>query len=509
MRNDTPNALIRLSILAFAAASLAACGGGGGGSNATAITPTPTPTPVEVKSTLPNVVFILTDDHGYADVGAQKIVSDIKTPNIDALASNGVRMSAGYTTAPQCTPARSALMSGRYQQKFGMDDNSGNPFPLSQPMIAEKLKTAGYTTGMVGKWHLDIDQNSRDWYAREYPGADLSKFNPNNVPFDTRVMYYPHKRGFDEIFFGYMNSYYANFSLDGHKHEPRQVTDRRFRVDVVADAAVSFIERNSSKPFFLYVSFYAPHVPLEASQQYLDRFSVAMKERRRYALAMLSAVDDGVGRIQDMLKAHGVEENTLIFFVGDNGAPTGMGEQDIPISVDSAWDGSINAPWIGEKGMLSEGGIRTPFIFQWKKSIPKGLVFDQPVNILDAVSTIMTAAGKPDSTAFDGVDLVPYLNNKTKALELNARPLYWRFWNQSAIRKGQWKYMLLADGHEYLFDMNSIDNEKVNRIKDYPGVASSLKADLTLWSNGLKKTGLPSSTLNEQEVSWYSYYFRN
>ncbi|MEW5838779.1 MAG: sulfatase-like hydrolase/transferase [Pseudomonadota bacterium] len=507
--SSNPERLLRFlgKLTTFAcAAAMLGCGGGGASSATPGTGGGGTP-PSQV-SVGPNVVFILTDDHGYADLGAQGVVADVKTPNIDKLASNGVRMTAGYVTAPQCTPSRSAIMSGRYQQKFNMDDNGKTPFPLSEPMLPELLKTKGYRTGMVGKWHLDVDPNSREWFKREYPDSDVSLFNPSNIPFEKRRLYYPDRRGFDEVFFGYRNSFFANFSLEGELHDARQVSDNRFRVDVVSDAAVSFIKRNYKSPFFLYVSYYAPHVPLEASEKYLARFPVVVKERRRYALAMLSAVDDGVGQIIAELDARGIGDNTLVFFVGDNGAPLGMTQVDAPINDASAsWDGSINEPWVGEKGMLSEGGVRVPFIMQWKRALPAGMVFNYPVSTLDAVRSIVDAAGVSDASRFDGVSLLPYLKGEVRASDLDARALFWRFWNQAAVRKGRWKYIRLPEGQEMLFDLYSSQGESANRIADYPQVARELASDLEQWSNGLSTPGLPSSALNVQEKAWYEFYF--
>ena len=479
-----------------ATGGLVGCGGGGGGGSGQSS--------VVRTDSRPNVIFVYTDDHGYADIGAQGVVNDIKTPNIDQLAATGVRMTDGYVTAPQCTPSRSALMSGRYQQKFGLDDNNYTPYPLSQPMLAEKLGASGYKTGMVGKWHLEIDQNSADWYKNTYAGSGA--FNLANIPESEKVKYYPENRGFQESFFGYRNTYRANFDTSGNTFSYRNVSDSRFRVDVVSDAAVSFINRHKQDPFFLYVAYYAPHVPLEATEEYLSRFPGSMPERRRYALAMLAAVDDGVGRIMQTLQNYGIDDDTIIFFMSDNGAPLALTKPDTqPVSAtDGAWDGSVNDPWVGEKGMLTEGAIRVPYVVNWKGHLPQGLVYRNPVITLDATKTAAVLAGV-DSSDLDGINLIPYLQNTALVPE---RALYWRFWQQAAIRKGKWKYLRKADEGDYLFDLSSDVDEKQNLITAHPNVAAALQQDLTTWSTTLKRPGIPSGSMSQQEQTWYNYYFQ-
>ncbi len=475
---------------------LAGCGGGGSASTST--------TPVRTDSR-PNVIFIYTDDQGFADIGAQGIVSDVKTPNIDQLAATGVRMTDGYVTAPQCTPSRSALMSGRYQEKFGVDDNAYTPFPLTQPMLAEKLTAVGYKTGMVGKWHLEIDQGSGNWYQEVYAPSSTTAFNLSAIPDDEKIKYFPENRGFQESFFGYRNTFRANFDTNGNTFAYKTVTDTRFRVDVVSDAAVSFINRHTAAPFFLYVAYYAPHVPLEATAEYLSRFPGNMPERRRYALAMMAAVDDGVGRIVQSLQQAGIDDDTIIFFISDNGAPLAMTKADIlPVSQAGAtWDGSLNDPWLGEKGMLSEGAIRIPYIVNWKDHLPSGVVYRQPVLSIDATTTAASLAGL-DTSEMDGINLIPYLQDT--ALE-PSRALYWRFLQQAAIRKGQWKYLRKADEGEYLFDLSSDMHEKVNVLDAYPDIAAALHQELANWSTTLKRPGLPQGKMSIQEETWYDYYF--
>lgn len=487
-------------VLTVTTLALISCGGGD----------SETTQPVVRTSDLPNIVFIFTDDHGYADLGIQGVVSDVKTPHLDNLAKTGVRMTAGYTTAPQCTPSRAALMTGRYQQKFGVDDNNYAPLPLTQATLAEKLTAVGYKTGIMGKWHLDINAGSKRWYDEVYAPGSSVPFDERKIPFAEKLKYYPESRGFQDNFVGYSNNYRANFTLDGQSISAKNLTDKRFRVDVISDAAVTFIERHKADPFFLYIPYYAPHVPLEASQPYLDLFPGPMPERRRYALAMLAAVDAGVGRIVQKLESYGIDDDTLIVFIGDNGAVLNLTKADtLPVSAQttatgvSVWDGSLNEPWIGEKGMLSEGGIRVPFLLRWKDHLPAGLVYHQPVISIDASTTAAALAGLSTSD-LDGVNLLPYLKNPNQNLN---RALYWRFMQQAAIRQGKWKYLRTADEGEYLFDLSTDQQEKVNLLAQQPAVAQAMHSQLLNWSATLKTPGLPTGNLLGQDKYWYDYYF--
>jgi arylsulfatase A-like enzyme len=301
-----------------------------------------------------------------------------------------------------------------------------------------------------------------------------------------------------------MNRFWANYDLAGNDLEPQWLKLEGYRLDLQTEAALTFIDRNHQQPFFFYLPYFAPHVPMEATQKYLDRFPGDMPERRRYCLAMLSAIDDGVGRLLDRLEEHGIADNTFIFFISDNGAPLKIDKKDIPISFPGgAWDGSLNDPWVGEKGMLSEGGIRVPFIISWPAGLPRGIVSDEPVIALDVAATSVALAGLQSDNELDGVNLIPFLSGKKSKLKRKA--LYWRFWDQSAIRMGKWK-LLKAGRREYLFDLDSPAHERKNLIRQYPGKAKKLKKQLEKWGASLKTPGIPDGAL-KRELKWYDYYF--
>jgi arylsulfatase A-like enzyme len=447
---------------------------------------------------------IFTDDQGYADLGIQGVDEQVKTPHIDRLGKAGVRMTAGYVSAPICSPSRAGLMTGRYQQRFGLDHNASKPLPLEEVIIPQRLKKAGYRTGIVGKWHLDPFYQHREWVAKNLPEADL--VGAGEIPFEKRLPYFSSERGFDDCWQGSMNRYWVNFDLEGRDVEKQWITDERFRVDVQTEAALAFIRRNHEHPFFLYLSYYAPHVPLEAPEKYLDRLPEDLPEARRYCLAMISAMDDGVGKILASLDNFGVRENTLIFFISDNGAMLIMHRKDPPGAwKGNTWNGALNDPFVGEKGMLTEGGIRMPFIVCWPEVIPGGKVYEAPVISLDVAATALGAAGMRHPAELDGVNLIPYLTGEHSGVPHEV--LHWRFSNQAAIRKGEWKY-LLAGGHEFLFDLESDKGENENLILQYPEKADQLRHELDAWTRQLDPPGLPEEKFIQVEQLYYKFYFK-
>jgi arylsulfatase A-like enzyme len=231
-----------------------------------------------------------------------------------------------------------------------------------------------------------------------------------------------------------------------------------------------------------------------------------MPERRRYALAMISAIDDGVGSILAKLREHGLEKNTLVIFTSDNGAPLKITRPDTPVTGDpGGWDGSLNDPWVGEKGMLSEGGIRVPMTFTWPGTLPAGKIYAQPVSSLDFAATANALAGLPADPQLDGVNVVPFFTGKSTGAPHAS--LCWRFWGQAAIREGRWKYLSAGKLGEFLFDMDSPNPEAKNLIASQPDQAAAMRKKLETWTQQFDPPGIPTGSGNDQETKWYQHYF--
>jgi arylsulfatase A-like enzyme len=422
----------------------------------------------------PNIVILLADDLGFADVGFHGC-KDIPTPNIDSIARNGVRFTNGYVSGPYCSPTRAGLLTGRYQNRFGHEFNPGGRpaggdkgLPTSETTIADRLRAAGYRTGVVGKWHL------------------------GNAP-----KFHPQKRGFDE-FFGFLGGAHTYFPGKGAPiyRGTTVVMEKEYLTDAFGREAVSFIDRNKDRPFFLYLAFNAVHTPMDATEARLKKFDTLPKGMRRTYAAMHSAMDDAVGRVLDRLRSAGIEENTLIFFLSDNGGPTMKG-----VTINA----SRNDPLRGSKRTTLEGGIRVPFAIQWKGKLAAGKVYEQPVIQLDILTTALAAAGvetRPE-WKLDGVNLLPYLGGKKTGQPHDT--LYWRFGKQMAIRRGDWKlvrYDLNAEGGKgvnmtpRLYHLGKDIGEKEDvaarypdRVKELQSVWDSWNAQLVppLWGGGAKK----------------------
>ena len=433
----------------------------------------------------PNIIVVLTDDQGYADLGVQGILDDVRTPHLDRLANEGVRFTDGYVTAPICGPSRAGLLTGRYQQRMGVETNVDMPFELNTVPFPERLRQAGYRTGMTGKMHVPTKgakggENPRIWGFDEYAMRAGS--------FSTA----PKRR------------------LCTHDPEGNPLPDSRFleiegyRLDVTSDFAARFIDRNHDQPFFLYVSYLGPHTPLEATETYLSRFPDVTLPARRYGLAMISAIDDGVGRIMGKLKEYGIDENTLVIFLSDNGAPL-RGKRDLPIDQLelNEWDGSLNDPLLAEKDMLGEGGIRVPYLLRWKGTVPPGQVVDTPVISLDIAATAMALNGL-DATDLDGVNLIPLVTGEVATLD---RSLYWMIGGQTAVRRGPWKLLQTAHHGPYLFDVSLPEPERVNRIAHYPEIAAMLQKELDQWKAGIGPRGMHRDVQINMERKRYNTHY--
>jgi arylsulfatase A-like enzyme len=430
----------------------------------------------------PNLIIIITDDHGYHDVGFNGC-RDIATPHLDALARHGVRFTNGYVSFPVCGPSRAGLLTGRYQDRFGFTTNvNENPadatqgLPLEEENIAEVLKKVGYTSAAIGKWHMGSHpvhhplnrgfdhffgflSGGHDYFPEKLTLNDLSEVEQNYGWYRTRIL---------------------------NDHQVINITD--YLTDELTDAANRFIDRhqasrttsstdannsdNSSKPFFLYLAYNAPHSPLQATPKYLDRFPhIANAARRTYA-AMVSAVDDGVGRIMANLQRHdGLEENTLVVFLSDNGGAAGPGNT-----------GSSNWPLRGHKSSLYEGGMHVPFTMQWKGTLPAGLNYTHPIISLDILATIAALANVTidPSRPLDGINLVPYLTGDVEDNRAPHELLFWRKFglHAMAVRHGDMKLVSHNTQQNYgsyqLFNLSNDLRETNNLRYDAPNLTRDL-----------------------------------
>lgn len=419
--------------------------------------------------TPPNLVVILADDLGYADVGFNGC-RDIPTPHIDTIASQGVRFSSAYVTYSVCGPSRAGLISGRYPQRFGFERNPqyrtadpGMGLPLSEETLASTLKKVGYTSGIVGKWHLGAH-------------PDL----------------HPLERGFD-FFYGHLggghryfpeeltirDSYAAKDEPQSYRtwilrnHEPVKPT--KYLTDAFSDAAVEFINESHAEPFFLYLAYNAPHAPLQATDEYLTRFPDIKDPKRRIYAAMVSAMDDGVGRVLAALREHGLDDNTLVFFLSDNGGPTGN-------------NGSRNTPLRGQKGDVWEGGWRVPFALRWSGHLSAGARYEKPVSALDIFATIAALAEAPiePGKTLDGVNLIPFL--KGDATGPAHEVVYLRKFDQQAyaVRKGDYKLVIPGKAASpLLFDLNRDIGERNNIILSRSETADEIEHLRLQWDSQL------------------------
>lgn len=409
------------------------------------------------SSDKPNIILIFSDDAGYSDFGFQGNTT-YKTPNMDRIAEKGVRFSNAYVTASVCSPSRAGLLTGRYQQRFGHEFNlpgmedadvtdAMRGLPLTEITIADLLKENGYSTGIIGKWHLGTHEN-----------------------------FHPSKRGFDE-FFGMLggSSKYQAGSATNITSNYKEVdnTQLPYLTDAFGNEAVDFIKRHQDDPFFLYLSFNAPHTPMEAKKEYFDQFKQKFNTDVRAAnAAMTLSLDENVGKVMETLSELDLMDNTIIIFTNDNGGAM-------------PYNGSSNSPVRGTKGTVLEGGIHVPMLIQWNEHINPGTVYDHPVSTLDLLPTLVAAASGslPNDREYDGVNLMPYLSgvNKTKPHKM----LFWKLNWAAAIRKGDWKLIRTPDDEMWLFNVERDLIESINLYDREPIVVSDLLSELSYWERNL------------------------
>lgn len=433
----------------------------------------------------PNIIVIFADDLGYGDIGVHD-GKEVPTPHIDALAASGVRCTSGYVSAPYCSPSRAGFLTGRYQTHFGHEFNPhvGNEatlgLPLTERTIADRLRSLGYATGLVGKWHQGYN-----------------------------AAHHPQSRGFDD-YFGFLVGGH-NFLLHkdaepkfGSAHSHNMIyRDRElqkldgYTTDLFTDEAIAFIDRHNDRPWFLYLAYNAVHTPLEIKESLSSRIPASMKDKdRRGYLSLLLGLDDNVGRLIEHIKKSGIEKNTLIFFVSDNG---GSGHKPF-----FAYNAGNNTPLRGDKGQTLEGGIRVPFFVVWPGKLPAGKVYEPPVIALDILPTALAVANEQSDIQLDGVDLIPYLNDENSAVPHET--LFWRFGPQKAVRKSQWKLVDWRDlgaktqSGWQLYDLDKDIGETTNLATQHPEIVAELSEAWDRWN---KKNVAPiwHGTANEDPTA--------
>jgi arylsulfatase A-like enzyme len=410
-----------------------------------------------VSEDSPNILIIVSDDQGYSDIGFQgkRLIS---TPYLNKLAESGVICTNGYVTCPFCSPSRAGLLTGRVQQRFGhefnpvydpLDEKEG--LPISERLLPEFFKDAGYKTGWIGKWHLGSSK-----------------------------VHLPQNRGFDETFgfIGGGHNYYnwtpgeKQYNLPIKRNgDPVEVT--KHLTTAFGDEAANFIHKNQKQPWFLYLAFNAPHAPHQPREEYEKRFSEIDNERRRKYLAQINMLDDAIGNVINALKESEQLQNTLVFYFTDNGG--------------SLLHGANNWPLRGGKGELYEGGIRVPFIVSWPKILTAGTVYDMPLSTLDIFATSLSQAGikQPDDKKYDGVNIIPYIIGE-KA-DSPHQQLFWRrhAGEALAVRSGNWKLIRKRGHAPELYDLDEDISETNNLYEQKSDLAEKLVKELDAWNDEL------------------------
>ncbi|MCX6327146.1 MAG: sulfatase-like hydrolase/transferase [Bacteroidia bacterium] len=428
----------------------------------------------------PNVVLLIADDLGYGELGCQGN-KQIRTPNIDGIAKNGVRFTAGYVTAPNSSPSRAGLLTGKFQTRFGYEFNptgasNGNPkigLPTDLQTLAQVFHNNGYATSLVGKWHLGgtVDFHPMRRGFDEFFGFLHEGHSYANPPWNNNVTSMYRRRmlpdGTKGIWIGDGVIYHTLLGdeppYDANNpilRGSQPVEENLYLTDAFTREAIDFIKRKRNQPFFLEVAFNAVHSPLQGANKYMKEYSGIEDIQRRIFAAMLSNLDKGIGAIIKMLKNAGLEENTIIIFLSDNGGPT----RELT---------SSNAPLRGEKGDMYEGGIRISFMVQWKGKIPAGIVYNNPVISCDIFPTVISAVGAAIPENLDGVDLLPYLlNENSEQPHIN---LFWRQGERTALRSGDWKIVMNNKKWE-LYNLTEDISETNNLATQNPEKFIELKA---------------------------------
>lgn len=487
----------------------------------------------------PNIIVILADDLGFNDVttyGGGYAQQGVPTPNIDSIARDGVRFDQGYAGAAVCTVSRAALMTGRYPWRFGVEFtptpgamarvagelyfNPNSPhqaivddqkaraaknfndlgMPASEQTVAELLKARGYHNIHIGKWHL----------------GSTPEMRPNNQGFDESLfmesgLYLPEKdanvvnakQDFDPIDkFLWPNMRFGVSYNGGKWFEPS-----KYLTDYFTDEAVTAIKRNKNQPFFMYLAHWGVHTPLQASKVDYDALPNIPDHRRRVYAAMVKSVDRSVGRVLQTLRDEGLDDNTIVIFTSDNGAPGYIGIPD------------VNKPYRGWKLTQFEGGVRVPYMATWPGHIPAGMRYQQPVSSIDILPTAVAAAGGslPTDRVIDGVNLLPFLGNN--AAPQPQRPLFWRDGPYRTVQDKGWKLIVSEKPKkDWLFDLSKDPTEKTNLAATQPQKLAELKAELQahhakmpppLWPSFIEMPIAIDKTLDQKQTpeDEYTYWY--
>jgi len=437
----------------------------------------------------PNLIVFLADDLGYGELGCQGN-PEIPTPHIDSIAANGVRFTAGYVAAPNCSPSRAGLLTGRTPTRFGYEFNPTGALnedpafglPAEEVTVAESLHDAGYTTGLIGKWHqggtakyhpfrhgfdefFGFTHEGHYFVPPPYNGV-TTMLRRKTLPgggkgrwVGKKGLIYGTHMGYDEP------DYDANNPI---VRGGQPVVESEYLTDAFTREAVNFIDRHDDKPFFLYLAYNAVHSPLQGADAYMKKLAHIEDVHRRIFAAMLANMDDSIGAVLAQLRKSGLEEDTLVFFLSDNGGPT----RELT---------SSNAPLRGSKGMMYEGGLRVPFMAQWKGVIPAGRVYGKPVAVYDIYATAAAnCAGVTAPKQVEGVDLLPFLTGKD-----TGRPhqtLFWRQGGKTALRHGDWKLVRMGRRLQAgkvkweLYDLSKDISEETNLAETNPERLAELVA---------------------------------
>lgn len=473
-----------------------------------------------------NIIILLADDLGKYDISLYGGKST-PTPQIDSLAASGVTFTDGYASAAICSPSRAGLITGRYQERFGHEYQPGDRYPKnnleyygfkylintdgwrlndkinypneasiktqglpkSEITFADLAKRQGYTTGIIGKWHLGHNKGffpldrGFDYHYGFYQAFSLYAPEDDNPD----IINHHHKDFTDKTIWGN-----GRVGIGQIRRDSTIIDEKAYLTEKFAEEAEAFIDKNKNKPFLLYIPFNAPHTPFQVRKKYYDRFPNVKDENKRVYFAMISALDDAIGRIREKVKKEGLEENTLIIFSSDNGGA------DYTFA-------TTNAPLKGGKFSHFEGGINVPFALSWKGKIKPNTVYKNPVSTLDIFTTIASAIGSdlPKDRIYDGVDLIQTVNKNTVA----HKDLYWRSGDAKAIRSGDWKLVISGKTHEkWLYNLVSDKSEITDLSQKNPEKVKELQTALQTWEKGLIKPLWPNLTYYEFDFGKQKYF---